>query len=87
MPDVSKVIYEGETIIDLTSDTVNESNLLMGATAHSRDGRIITGQMTIYEGEKISPAFTVDNEEVLTIVIGTGNEDQIIFEIEGGNNG
>ena len=87
MPDVSKIIYEGQTLIDLTSDTVNEGNLLQGYTAHSRDGRIITGEMEIYEGEKISPAFTVNNEEVLVIVIGTGNEDQIIFEIEGANNG
>lgn len=87
MPDVSKIIYEGQTLIDLTSDTVNEGNLLQGITAHSRDGHIITGQMTVYTGEKISPSFTVNNEEVLVVVIGTGNDDQIIFEIEGASNG
>lgn len=40
---VSKVIYSGETLIDLTSDTVVANKLLTGYTAHGADGELITG--------------------------------------------
>ena len=39
----SKIIYAGETLIDLTSDTVKEDKLLRGYTAHGADGEPITG--------------------------------------------
>ena len=39
----SKVIFGGETLIDLTSDTVTAENLLKGFTAHGKDGEKITG--------------------------------------------
>ena len=41
---VSKVIYFGETLIDLTGDTVDPEHLLVGKTAHDRTGAIINGQ-------------------------------------------
>lgn len=78
MPNVSKVIYEDEVLIDLTSDTVHEGNLLAGATAHSRDGDVITGMVEIESGEIIRPAFSVNNE-ILILVPGTGNNDRIVF--------
>ena len=40
---VSKVIYAGNTLIDLTGDTVQNSTLLKGYTAHGRDGSLIQG--------------------------------------------
>lgn len=40
---VSKVIYDGNTLIDLTNDTVTEESLLKGITAHRADGTIIEG--------------------------------------------
>lgn len=40
---ISKVIYGGETLIDLTADTVKKDKLLKGYTAHSADGEPITG--------------------------------------------
>ena len=43
---VSKVVYNGQTLIDLTSDTVQKENLLSGQTAHGRDGALITGICT-----------------------------------------
>lgn len=48
MPDkkVSKVIYGGTTLIDLTADTVTENKLLDGYTAHGADGESITGTCT-----------------------------------------
>ena len=40
---ISKVIYGGETLIDLTADSVKADKLLKGITAHSADGEQITG--------------------------------------------
>lgn len=43
---VSKVVYGGNTLIDLTQDTVEESKILKGYTAHGADGEKITGTCT-----------------------------------------
>lgn len=43
---VSKVVYGGKTLIDLTGDTVTEDKLLKGATAHGKDGEPVTGACT-----------------------------------------
>ena len=40
---ISKVIYGGEVLIDLTGDNVTPDKLLVGATAHGADGEQITG--------------------------------------------
>lgn len=39
----NKIIYFGETLIDLTSDTVTPETLLKGQTAHDKAGNIIVG--------------------------------------------
>nr|DAP91762.1 MAG TPA: tail protein [Caudoviricetes sp.] len=39
----SKIIYYGETLIDLTGDTVEAAKLLKGITAHDKKGEKITG--------------------------------------------
>lgn len=43
---VSKVIYGGTVLIDLTGDTVMAENLLEGQTAHGADGEAISGTCT-----------------------------------------
>lgn len=40
---VSKVIYDGEVLMDLTGDTIQPDKLLTGYTAHGADGEAITG--------------------------------------------
>ena len=40
---ISKVVYDGHTLIDLTSDSVNASNLSKGTTAHNAAGEQIVG--------------------------------------------
>ncbi len=40
---VSKVVYGGETLVDLTSDTVTANDLAEGVTATAADGTQITG--------------------------------------------
>lgn len=43
---ISKVVYGGNTLIDLTSDTLKADKLLKGYTAHGADGEPITGACT-----------------------------------------
>lgn len=43
---INKIVYGGNTLIDLTPDTVSVDNLLSGYTAHDRSGEIITGTCT-----------------------------------------
>lgn len=43
---INKIIYAGDTLIDLTSDTITESDLAYGKTAHDRSGSLITGIST-----------------------------------------
>lgn len=40
---VNKVIYDGETLMDLTDSTVSEESLLEGAVAYNAAGERITG--------------------------------------------
>ena len=40
---VNKVEYGGQTLMDLTSDTVTEETLVQGTTAHNAAGEQITG--------------------------------------------
>lgn len=42
----NKIIYGGQTLIDLTSDTVDAAHLLSTYTAHDKSGAIITGSCT-----------------------------------------
>lgn len=47
MPNViNKVIYDGNTLIDLTGDTVEQNKVLSGYTFHAKDGTIKTGSCT-----------------------------------------
>ncbi len=43
---ISKVVYGGKTLIDLTADTVTADKILKGVTAHDKSGAIITGACT-----------------------------------------
>lgn len=59
MPEVNKVTYNGEVLIDLTKDTITPETLKAGVTAHAADGTSITGTAVL----------TVTGE---TLVIPTG---------------
>lgn len=43
---ISKVVYGGKTLIDLTADTVTADKILKGATAHDKSGASIVGACT-----------------------------------------
>lgn len=42
----SKIIFAGEVLMDLTTDTVVADKLLKGYTAHGADGELVTGTCT-----------------------------------------
>lgn len=44
---VNKVVYDGNTLIDLTADTVAADKLAKGYTAHDKAGNLVTGTVEI----------------------------------------
>ena len=42
----NKVIYNGQTLIDLTADTIEESDVINNKSFHKRNGEIATGTCT-----------------------------------------
>jgi hypothetical protein len=42
----NKIIYDGQTLIDLTADTITPADLAYGVTAHDASGAEITGSST-----------------------------------------
>ena len=43
---INKVIYGGETLLDLTADTVTAADVASGATFHDKSGAALTGHST-----------------------------------------
>lgn len=68
---VSKVVYGGRTLIDLTGDTVESSKLLVGITAHGKDGEQITG--TCDFDSNTMDATAAASEVLLTGIQSDGN--------------
>lgn len=52
----SKIILNGETLMDVTSDTVDIDKLMQGYTAHDASGAVITG--SIADGNSIEYGIT-----------------------------
>lgn len=61
---VNKVVYGGNTLIDLTADTVTSSALLSGYKAHDKSGASITGTCS-YD------AYTGDANAAATEILAT----------------
>ena len=49
---VNKIVYAGNSLIDLTSDTVTASDLLQGVVAHDKAGNTINGTLTVPEQQE-----------------------------------
>ena len=62
---VNRVDYGGNTLVDLTADTVTAATLLQGRTAHGADGEPITG--TLDPGGAVFDPTPWKNIEVGTI--------------------
>lgn len=63
----NKVVYNNNTLIDLTSDTVTSSSLESGIIAHSADGSTITGILV-----KAVP-IDIDNDTDMAAVLVASN--------------
>lgn len=68
---VSKIEYFGETLIDLTNDTVSADTILAGYTAHGKDGEPITGTLEVDDVTEETTAYTTK----------LGTQDTIIEQI------
>lgn len=66
----SKIVYYGETLIDLTGDTVEAAKLLMGVTAHDKKGEKITGTFEAADPYAII-GVTYPSESICTCTNGT----------------
>lgn len=45
-PYINKIIYGGNTLIDLTGDTISQSDVINSKTFHSASGAVLTGTCT-----------------------------------------
>lgn len=61
---VNKVVYGGQTLIDLTADTITASDLASGVTAHDKSGATIAGTNT-YDSD------TSDDTAVASEILAT----------------
>lgn len=68
---VNKVVYNNETLIDLTNDTVTTNDLVEGVIAHDKSGTQINGTLvvrTIYTGSEI-PSNSVGTDGDIYLVL------------------
>lgn len=79
---VSKVVYGGEILIDLTADTVTKEKVLKGYTAHTADGEQITGAC---EFDANTQDATATENEILSGKIAYNKGNRIVGKMP--NNG
>lgn len=68
---INKVVYNNETLIDLTNDTVTTNDLIKGVVAHDKSGTRINGALvvrTVYTGsETPSNSVGIDGDIYLVL--------------------
>lgn len=75
---INKVIYNNETLIDISSDTVTSDTLAYGITAHDSSGQRITGTVNMSGASNI-PTKVSDLENDLDF-IQNGTTDDVEFK-------
>lgn len=73
---VNKVVYDGNTLIDLTSDTVTAETLAEGETAHAASGASVTGTLTAVQYGKAQSLSDAQKAQARTN-IGAASSDDI----------
>lgn len=79
---INKIIYGGETLIDLTTDTVQADKLLKGYKAHDKSGEVITGTC---EYDSNTSDATASADEILSGETAYANSNKITGTMK--NNG
>lgn len=64
---VNKVVYGGDTLVDLTDSTVTAENLAKGATAYDASGKKIVGTMEATGGATLPEYAQNDAGKVLKV--------------------
>lgn len=68
---INKVVYGDQTLVDLTSDTAVEEDVLQGKTFHDASGQLKTGTRASYTaGDGIDITNNVISLEYLSVVNG-----------------
>lgn len=75
---INKIIYGGNTLIDLTGDTVTTNDLAYGKTAHDKSGTVITGTNT-YDADTTDATATAS--EILSTKTAYVNKNKITGEM------
>ena len=70
MANANQVIVNGETILDLRSDTVTPETLQKGYTAHDKSGTKITGTLEASSLQSKSVTYTSNGTDTITPDIG-----------------
>ena len=68
---VNRVVYDGRTLVDLTSDTVDAAHLAVGYTAHGASGAPVTGTLafsTIHTSSSAPTSSQGSNGDVWLVV-------------------
>lgn len=73
MAEVNKIEVNGETLMDLTKDTVTENTLDEGVTAHDAAGRSITGKRSTANVQYIPQELTAEQKTQARENIGAQN--------------
>lgn len=65
LKNAAKVVYYGDTLFDLTQDSVEAGKMLAGTTAHGKDGKPVEGNIPTVEDKNfiiqaVTDEFTVD---------------------------
>lgn len=68
--EINKVVYGGKVLIDLSGDTVDETSLLAGHTAHTQSGKRIVGTAGVSADDDGFGNVTVTMVGVGGIVVG-----------------
>lgn len=79
----SKVIFNGTTLMDVTSDTVDAANLLTGYTATKNDGTQVTGTYQGGGGGEPQTEPTIENGVIFMDYDGTIIEEWDVSEVSG----
>lgn len=77
---INKVIYQGQTLVDLTNDTITANDLAKGVTAHAANGELITGTMTGGEGGIDTSDATATKSEIFLNKTAYVNGEKVIGE-------